>query len=181
MKCKIKKFRRQKPYNADGKTNFRYTNGKSGVYLIYKKDKLVYVGFSASNVYKTLYRHFQSWNDPTQIRITYKNAKKSNTAIRVRVVLTSPDRARRLEKMIIKKHKPKDNPMKYADHKPTKTDIKLIEDFIGTKAAHFKKCISKLCLRPCKLRGFFIFSVFLYENFRFQQSPGFLDRYLFGQ
>lgn len=129
--CKIKKFRRQKPYTSDGKTNFRYTNGKSGVYLIYKGDKIVYVGFSGYNVYKTMYRHFQSWSDASQVRVSY-NAKRKNSPYKVRVVLASPKRAERLEKMLILKHKPKDNPMKYLTYSPTPADNKAIREYLGT-------------------------------------------------
>ena len=33
---------------------------RPGVYLIYKKGVLSYVGYSGTDVYKTMYRHFQS-------------------------------------------------------------------------------------------------------------------------
>jgi excinuclease UvrABC nuclease subunit len=123
------KYRRQAPY-TNGKTNFRYTAGKSGVYLIYKNDSLKYVGMSKTDVYKTMYRHFQSWNDPTQIRITYNGKSK---ALRVRVILCTPAQAVRLEKMLILKHKPKDNPNKYNSFKPVQLDKKALDDFLGTK------------------------------------------------
>ncbi len=128
----LKKFRRQKPYTPDGKTNFRYTSSKSGVYLIYKNDKIVYVGFSGADLYKTMYRHFQSWTDNTQRRVTY-NAKRKNSPYTVRVVLTSPVRASKLEKELIKKHKPKDNDQNYQDVKSTPTSKKLLEEFTGAK------------------------------------------------
>jgi hypothetical protein len=59
----MKKTRYKEPYNKYGKTNFGFTENKSGVYLIKSKrtNKIVYVGYSASNLYKTMYRHFQSW------------------------------------------------------------------------------------------------------------------------
>ena len=131
-KCNVKKYRKQKPYNADGKTNFRYTNKKSGVYIIYKNSKIVYIGFSGYNVYKTMYRHFQNWNDSSQIRISYK-AKRKNHPYTVRVVLAPAKKAERLEKMLIIKHKPKDNPDKYLKYKPTQLDNKAIREFLGEK------------------------------------------------
>jgi len=82
---------------------------KSGVYMIYKNKVLRYVGFSASNVYKSLYRHFEEWNDRQQKRVTYTNLKD----IKVRVIYCSPTRAYSLEKALIIKLKPKDNPLKY--------------------------------------------------------------------
>ena len=46
---------------------------ETGVYIIKEKGKdgkVKYVGYSSRNVYKTSYRHFQSWED-RQIRITF--------------------------------------------------------------------------------------------------------------
>jgi hypothetical protein len=126
----MKKFRRQTPYNKDGTTNFRYTQGKPGCYVIYKGDKPVYVGMSGTNVYKTMYRHFQSWNDKTQVRITYK--PKAVKPFSCRVILCTPSQAARLEKMLILKYKPKDNPMKYNLFTADKQDIKVYDEYFGT-------------------------------------------------
>lgn len=113
------------------KLNSPYKNGKPfytaktpGVYLIYKNSQLVYVGFSSYNVYKTLYRHFQYWNDPTQVRVTY-SAKDPN--IKVRVIYTTALRAKKLEKAIILKYKPKDNPDKYESYSLNHQDKKIIK------------------------------------------------------
>ena len=84
-------------------------NGKSGVYIVRKKGnkKFSYIGFSASNLYKTILRHFQSWNDPTQRRVTYpKNGYE------VKVLKASINRAAAWEKFLIIKFKPKDNETK---------------------------------------------------------------------
>lgn len=96
------------PYNKDGKTNFPARN-KSGTYLIYKDSKLVYVGHSVTDLYTTMYRHFQKWDDKTQVRISYK----VSPLYKVRVVYCSPTNAQKLEKALIVKFKPKDNPIKY--------------------------------------------------------------------
>jgi hypothetical protein len=125
----MRKFRRQTPYNNNGSTNFRYTYGKSGCYIIYKKDKPVYVGISKTNVYKAMYSHFQSWHDKTQERITYKS--KAMKLFLCRVILCSPMQAVRLEKMLILKYKPKDNPEKYLNFTAEKPDVKVYDDFIG--------------------------------------------------
>lgn len=90
-----------------------YTAKQPGVYLIYKNGSLVYVGYSSYNVYKTLYRHFQRWNDPTQVRITY-NPNDQN--IKVRVIYTTALRAKKLEKALILKYQPKNNPDKYENY-----------------------------------------------------------------
>lgn len=124
------KFRVQTPYNNKGQTNFRYTDKKSGVYLIYKNGVLRYVGMSGYNVYKTMYRHFQSWKDETQVRTSYRNLK----GFSCRVVLCSKSQAQKLEKMLILKYKPTDNPEKYLKFAPKQADNKIIRDFIGTKA-----------------------------------------------
>lgn len=106
MKNKIVKQRRVKPYQSTGKTTFKL-QGKPGVYLIYKGDKVVYVGYSGTNLYKTMYRHFQKWNDRTgQKRVIYSDLKN----ITVRVIYTnSGAMAYKLEKALIVKYKPLDN------------------------------------------------------------------------
>lgn len=102
------KTKKISPYTPEGKTNFKLK--KCGVYLIYKDEVLRYVGFSKTNLYKTLYRHFQSWNDKTQSRVTYNNLK----GIKVRVIYTNtPKQAYDLEKACIIKLKPKDNIQQY--------------------------------------------------------------------
>ena len=100
------KTRRGKRINA-----FRhsYFKGKAGCYIIKRGIKIVYIGYSSSDVYKTMYRHFQSWNDKTQKRVTYP---KTAADLKVKIVLCTPRQAPRLESALIRKHKPKDNTMK---------------------------------------------------------------------
>lgn len=107
------------------KTVFNIKN-VPGVYMIYKGKKLLYVGFSATNLYKTMYRHFQSWDDPRQIRITYDPFK-------VKVVVTyceTPEEADILEKSLILKYKPKDNPILYKGFEADKEEKKMFNYFI---------------------------------------------------
>lgn len=108
-----------------------YTAQLPGVYVIYKNEKIVYVGFSGYNVYKTLYRHFQQWNDPTQTRVIYN---KNDNRIKVRVIYCSPTKAKKLESALILKYKPKDNPEKYdnliMDSKEKKVLDQVNEEFI---------------------------------------------------
>lgn len=113
------------PYLENGKTRFNIRN-KPGVYLIYKSRSLVYVGFSASDVYKALYRHLQEWNDPTQQRITYKDLKK----ITVRVVYTKTgSKARQLEEALILKHKPPHNINRYDGFIMDEANKKALQEF----------------------------------------------------
>lgn len=106
----MKPSKLQHPYQANGRTNFRYTEGRSGVYIIQRKGKTVYIGYSASNLYKTMYRHFQYWKHPKQTVISYYGQDLS--LFKVRVILCPPGKAAKLEKALIVKHKPKDNPNK---------------------------------------------------------------------
>ena len=57
-----------------------------------------------------MYRHFQSWRHKTQDVVSYKGTGKEYT---VRVVYCTPKQATALEKALIKKHRPRDNEMKY--------------------------------------------------------------------
>ena len=99
---------------TDGKPSFK-KQGISGVYFIFNRDKkLKYIGFSASCVYKALYRHFQSWNDKTQERFTYPRDYY------VRLIITSPTRAQDLEKYLILKMSPPDGLIKYNKYSPEK-------------------------------------------------------------
>lgn len=99
------------PYK-EGKPTLSHDHykNKSGVYLIKNKNsgEVVYVGYSGTNLYRTLYRHFQEWNDREQRRRVYpKNSYK------VRIIVCTPAQAERLEKYFINKIKPKDNNFQY--------------------------------------------------------------------
>jgi len=120
---KARKTRILAPYNKEGKANFPARN-KSGVYLIYKGENLSYVGHSKTDLYKTMYRHFQSWDDKTQVRVSYKNS----TQCKVRVIYCSPMNAVKLEKALIIKYKPKDNPEKYDLFSLKESDKEIIKE-----------------------------------------------------
>lgn len=99
-----------KPYK-DKKTQLpnKYYD-KSGVYIIKSKTdgKIKYVGHSTTGLKKTLYRHFQSWNDSQQDRQVYDKSKYL-----IKIYRTSKTVAPRLEKYLIDKYKPVHNKMKY--------------------------------------------------------------------
>lgn len=123
----MKRTRLLKPYKEDGSTSFP-ARKKRGVYLIYRTSllgdpKLRYVGFSGVDVYKALYRHFQVWNDKQAERsergerVTYSEPAK----YRVRVVYTrTKAEAAELEKALILKYEPVDNPDKLEGYRITK-------------------------------------------------------------
>jgi excinuclease UvrABC nuclease subunit len=121
------KGRFRNPYK-NNKTNLPGLTKKSGVYVIKENDKIVYIGYSESNLYKTLYRHFQSWNHPFQEVITYAGKRKNYS---VRVVLCSPAKAARLERALIMKHQPRDNAMKYKGYSAKAADKRILDEYIG--------------------------------------------------
>lgn len=81
---------------------------RTGVYLIKQNEKIVYVGYSIGSLYKTIYRHFQSWNDKAQERKVY-----DKTGVKIRVFFCTPKQADRLETFFIQKLKPRDNKQTY--------------------------------------------------------------------
>jgi hypothetical protein len=86
------------------KPNFKQTEKfKTGVYFIRDKktQKILYVGYSGSNLYRTIYRHFQRWEDG-QYRATFN---KNNKSYQLQILFCSPQQAARLEKFFIKKYK----------------------------------------------------------------------------
>tara|TARA_R100001163_G_scaffold35727_1_gene27453 strand:- start:1861 stop:2259 length:399 start_codon:yes stop_codon:yes gene_type:complete len=124
----MKKTGWKEPYKkVDGKirTNFRNTYKKSGVYIIKDKktNKILYVGGSSNNVYRTMYRHYQEWSDQ-QKRATYK---KFGT--KVRVILGTKNQAYRLERYLTKKLDPRDIDYKYRQLELDLKDKKVIDAY----------------------------------------------------
>lgn len=129
---KIYKQRRTRPYFANGKTAFNIQN-RPGVYLIYRGETIVYIGFSGSNLYKAMYRHFQQWRDSQQVRITYD---RNDPKITVRVVYTmNGHQAAKLERALIVKYSPKDNPQKYIEHQLTNADEQKLDQYRDTECS----------------------------------------------
>ena len=128
------------PAYTDNRPTFT-KRGESGIYLIYDIDKnLKYVGYSESDLYKALYRHFQSWVDRTQRRFTYSRAHL------VRVILTTPHRAHLLEKFLIQKMKPADGILKYYDYlskNEEKTVVKIAEGITPASDDDFSQWIAQ--------------------------------------
>lgn len=110
------------------------TSGQSGVYIIKSGSNIVYVGYSASNLYKTFTRHFQSWED-RQIRITYKNRSADNYT--ARIIFCGPIKAKKLEMALVIKYKPRDNPNKYDQYLLDLNDKNLLKELDGSDIVNF--------------------------------------------
>lgn len=132
---KISKFY---PVYINGKLNkqlrLKPAGNQKGVYILKKDSEIVYIGYSGSNIYKTLTRHFQSWDDRTQTRVTYSK----NTNIKARVIYTTTaTQAAKLEKALILKYKPTDNPNKYEQYSLNLSDDNLINNYQNEAEAPF--------------------------------------------
>ena len=96
-----------------GKTSeaFKKLRNKRGVYRIFENRKLVYVGSSNSDIYKTILRKFQMWNDKRQSggRLYY-DAKKKEYKVEVFIMPNaSANKLLDTEHHFIQKSKPRDN------------------------------------------------------------------------
>lgn len=88
--------------------------GQSGCYIIKDPfDNICYIGYSASNLYKTITRHFQHWSDKSRLapRIVYPKQ-----GYKVKIIYCSPSNAWALEKYLINKYRPADNEQKYQNY-----------------------------------------------------------------
>ena len=129
------------PYHANGRTTYNNTQNKSGVYIIKEFGRLVYIGSSTKNLYKTLYRHFEKWNHRGQEVITYVNRLRANNYT-VRVILCTAAQAVKLERALILKHRPRDNENKYLNYEIKFPDVQLIaqyESYKGEKLSELKE------------------------------------------
>ena len=119
-------------------TNFRYAQGKTGVYLIKRNNVLVYVG-AARNVYKSMLRHCELHrgdcnNEGHCNKQRYFDDYEKNNYV-VRVVLTNtPKQAFALESALINKYKPRDNL-----YIPELFDPAVIKEFTDAKEMTFDK------------------------------------------
>ena len=102
-----------------GKSNISWAKNKSGVYQIFEKSRyandyeLVYIGYSRSSLYKTILRHFQTWNDTEQVkRISYANNLIFNGyeyKVQITFIPKDNEKAYHTEMLLIDKFKPRDN------------------------------------------------------------------------
>lgn len=94
-----------------GKTSeaFRRLQGKRGTYKLYEGKKLVYVGSSNSDLYKTILRKFQEWNDGNRGRLHYDASEKNYRVKAVIMPYASLNQILDAEYHFIQKLKPRDN------------------------------------------------------------------------
>jgi len=111
-----------------------HSKRQNGVYLIKYNGQIVYIGYSAGSLYKTITRHFQSWKDKNQVRVTYPQSE----SYKVRVVYTrTGSQAAELERALILKYRPKDNPNKYENYLFTKDEKNTITEIYDNSEAPF--------------------------------------------
>jgi len=111
-----------------------HSKRQNGVYLIKHNNEIVYIGYSAGSLYKTVTRHFQSWNDRHQVRVTYPQTE----AYKIRIVYTrTGTQAAHLERALILKYKPKDNPNKYDSYLFSDSEKDLIHEQYDQTEAPF--------------------------------------------
>lgn len=124
-KPKLVKTKPLPPYNEKGKPNFPVRN-VPGVYVVLKAGAIVYAGYSKNNLYRTMYHHFQNWNDSTnQYRAIWKNLE----GIKVYVIYCDSGRvAKLLENAIIIKHRPKANVNVYDGFITDEKEDKLLKE-----------------------------------------------------
>jgi hypothetical protein len=137
----MKVFKFLPPYKMGGRTNFPQIKKRTGVYLIKENGKITYVGQSGSDLYKTLYRHFQFWSDreykngraiPAQYRVSYQSRLKRNKYT-VRVIYCTAAQAVKLERYLIKKINPRDNEVKYEQYQINYQDNAAYESYTAAE------------------------------------------------
>jgi hypothetical protein len=115
------------PYDKNGRTNFKLRD-QPGVYVIFRGKKVIYVGFSKTNLYRTMYRHFQTWNDKTkQYRMLIKNLDNIKIAV---IYCKGAKLAKLLENALILRYRPELN-LNIYDGYIMDTDEKRALDLLG--------------------------------------------------
>jgi len=111
-----------------------YTCAQAGVYFIRHKatGSVVYVGSSTTQLKKTIYRHFQVWTDRQRKGgEQYERKTYPKHGYQVRFIKCTASQALKVEKYLIRKLQPKDNPLKYKQLtlKAEETGKELYEEF----------------------------------------------------
>ena len=113
----MEKTRFFRPYRKNGRQTLQKTG--PGVYIIRLEGKTAYVGMSAKDVKKTMYRHFQQWTDIRPERMKVYSAHERVTFAGMdmekflcRVIFCKAEKAAKLETALILKHTPEYNRLK---------------------------------------------------------------------
>jgi Uri superfamily endonuclease len=109
----LQKLRYFPPYKEKRKCSFKNLNRTKGVYIIKENNVIVYIGKSNYDLYKTLYRHFQRWNDKRLYRVTYIDYMSSNSYLCAVIPTSDILETDDLEKRLIFQEQPRDNREKY--------------------------------------------------------------------
>ena len=130
--ARMLKIRLKEPYRKGNMSDYQRSNiseakGKKGIYMIYKNGTLRYIGYSETDLEKTCLRHFQSWADDRQVRVTYK---RQDCKVRL-CIINSARSAALLEEALIFKHKPIDNPNKLRQLELSKQHFEVVTQFVN--------------------------------------------------
>lgn len=110
---------RFKPYIGQRKTTLlKSLKGVDrGVYVIKRKgtNKILYVGYSLTQLRKTVYRHFQQWEEPDHEHAVYKPANDYLVKVFYGI---PPHEIHRVEADLIRRYLPRDNHMRYSKGGP---------------------------------------------------------------
>ena len=121
-------------------TNFRFCQGKTGVYLIRKNGVIIYIG-AGRNVYKTMLRHFEKHKgecfegdaDKCNKKRYFDDYEQSNYEVRV-ILTNTPKQAFKLESALINKYRPVDNL-----YVPELFDASILKELTGKTPETFDK------------------------------------------
>lgn len=113
-----------------------WTCAQAGVYLIrhIRTQTIVYVGSSSTQLKKTIYRHFQTWNDKQPRRVYPKQGH-----YQIRFFKCTAEQAAKLEAALIAKYQPKDNLDKFKNLPAAEKTSGLILYKRAKAAAQLKK------------------------------------------
>ena len=87
-----------------------------GCYIIKEDNIIVYVGYSGVSIYNALTRHFQSWEDNRQYRVTYKDRLADHNYEIAAIAVDNKQHAAQLEKELILHLQPRDNRKRYEEY-----------------------------------------------------------------
>jgi GIY-YIG catalytic domain len=118
-------------------TNIKWAQGKAGVYIIKRNNKVVYVGASG-NVYRKSLRHFEPYkpDKPGSKQDYFTDYEQNDYKIRI-VVTNTVKQAYKLEAALIQKLRPRDNYVMepHLDFTQREVDAALDEyDFVEVEA-----------------------------------------------
>ena len=103
--------------NKKLKPNLRINSKRfnSGCYFIKNAEtnKILYIGFSQTQLHKTIYRHFQVWNDKALQKAGKERKVFNKRNHKVKIIFCSPTKAAKFEKILIQRYKPKYNELQY--------------------------------------------------------------------